>query len=109
VFLPAALLVVTWRQKPGQVWFPAMWLGESMVNASVYIADAPFRNLRLIAPGLTHDWYWLLEDNLEAAEPLAWMVFCIGVLVCCGAILAVVLLAIRPFRESQAAVDGETS
>jgi hypothetical protein len=105
VFLPAALLVVTWRQKPGQAWFPAFWLGESMVNASIYIADAPFRKLRLIAPGLTHDWYWLLEDYLEAAEPLAWVVFGTGVLVCCGAILAFVLFAIRSFREYQAGAE----
>ena len=86
VFLPAALLAVTWRQKPGQAWFPAFWLGESLVNASIYIADAPYRKLRLIASGLTHDWYWLLEDHLEAAEPLAWVVFGAGVLLCCGAI-----------------------
>jgi hypothetical protein len=108
VFLPAALLAVTWRQKPGQAPFPAIWLGESMVNASVYIADAPYRNLRLIAPGLTHDWYWLLEDYLEAAEPLAWVVFGTGILVCCGAILAFVLFAIRSFREYQPGADVQT-
>jgi hypothetical protein len=107
VFLPAALLAVTWRQKPGQAPFPALWLGESLVNASIYIADAPYRKLRLIAAGLTHDWYWLLEDHLEAAEPLAWVVFSAGVLICCGAIVAFVLLAVRTFREHQADVDPQ--
>jgi hypothetical protein len=105
VFLPAALLAVTWRQKPGQAWFPAFWLGESLVNASIYIADAPYRKLRLIASGLTHDWYWLLEDHLEAAEPLAWAVFAAGVLICCGAIVAFVLFAVRTFQEVPADMD----
>jgi hypothetical protein len=108
VVLPAALLAVSWRQKPEQAWYAAFWLGESMVNASVYIADAPYRKLRLIAPGLTHDWYWLLEDYLEAAEPLAWVVFGTGVLVCCGAILVFVMFALRAFREIQVDVDVQT-
>jgi hypothetical protein len=107
VFLPAALLAVTWRQKPGQAWFPAFWLGESLVNASIYIADAPYRKLRLIASGLTHDWHWLLEDHLEAAEPLAWVVYGAGALVCCGAILAFVVFALRAFREHQTDVDPQ--
>jgi len=105
VFLPGALLAVTWRQKPGQAPFPAFWLGESLVNASIYIADAPYRKLRLIASGLTHDWYWLLEDHLEAAEPLAWAVFGAGVLICCGAIVAFVLFAVRAFQEIPADRD----
>src|SRR5512142_68781 len=70
VLLPLLLLVVTWRQKPWQAPLPAFWLGESMVNVSVYISDAPVRKLHLIAGGLIHDWHWLLENNLEAAEPL---------------------------------------
>ncbi len=106
VFLPAALLAVTLRQKPGQAWFSAFWLGESLVNAGIYIADAPYRKLRLIASGLTHDWHWLLEGHLEAAEPLAWTVFGAGVLLCCGAILAFVWLAVRAFREVPADMDS---
>ena len=106
VFLPAALFAVTWRQKPGQAWFPAFWLGESLVNASIYIADAPYRKLRLIASGLTHDWYWLLEDHLEAAEPLAWVVFGAGVLICCGAIAVFVLFSVRAFQEVPADLDS---
>ena len=98
VFLPAALLVVTWMQRPSQVPYPAFWVGESMINVSVYIADAPFRKLRLIAPGLKHDWYWLLSDNLEAAEPLSVIVFLAGMLFCIGALVGFLVLAVMTFR-----------
>ena len=70
-FLPLTLAVVTWRQSPEQVSFPAFWFGENLINVSYYIKDAPDKHLRLLAAGLIHDWNWLLSDNLDSAE---WMV-----------------------------------
>lgn len=99
VLLPLALLVVTWRQNVRQVPPVAFWVGESMINVSVYIADAPHKKLRLIAQGLTHDWNWLLSDSLEAAEPLAEIVYGIGMLACSGAVVAFVVFAIQKFRS----------
>ena len=100
--LPAALLVVTWRQNIHQAPWPAFWLGESMVNVSVYIRDAPVRQLKLIASGLIHDWWWLLQDNLELAEPLADGVLVLGLLVCAGAVGGGVWLAFRRHRDDTA-------
>lgn len=102
VILPVALLVVTWMQRGQQAPYPAFWAGESMINVSVYIADAPERKLKLIAPGLKHDWYWLLSDNLEAAEPLAVIVYAVGMLLCVGAFVAFMFFAVTDYRTSGA-------
>ena len=47
------------------------WAATSMQDASVYIADAPYRSIQLI--GGTHDWWWLLGryHKLEWADELA--------------------------------------
>lgn len=100
--LPLLLLIVTWKQNVAQVAYPGFWLGENLVNVSVYIRDAPYRNLRLIASGLIHDWNWLLSGDLDAAEPLADIVFVLGLLVCVGAIAAGGYALWRNFRESEA-------
>jgi hypothetical protein len=71
-----------------------------MINVSVYIADAPYRKLKLLAQGLTHDWNWLLSDNLEAAEPLATIVYGIGMLTCIGAVIGFSILAVQAFRDT---------
>ena len=102
IILPVALLVVTWMQRARQTPYPAFWAGESMINVSVYIADAPERKLKLIAPGLKHDWYWLLSDNLEAAEPLAVIVYAVGMMLCVGALAAFIFFAITDYRASEA-------
>ena len=82
VLLPLALLIVTWRQNIAQIGYPGFWMGQSLINVSVYIKDAPYKQLKLIAKGLIHDWNWLLSDNLEAAEPLGDIVFLLGVTAC---------------------------
>ena len=51
-----------------------------MQDASVYIADAPYRSLQLI--GGTHDWWWLLSRwrHLEWANEIAGGVWLTGLL-----------------------------
>jgi len=104
ILLPLALVVVTWRQNPGQAPWPAFWFGENFVNVSVYIKDAPHMQLKLIAAGLIHDWNWLLNDNLEAAEPLGDIIFGLGILICAASIALGAFLAVRSFREPSAEV-----
>jgi hypothetical protein len=57
------------------------WAATSMQDVSVYIADAPYRNIELI--GGTHDWWWLLRrwDKFEWADELARGVWLVGLLV----------------------------
>ena len=113
--LPLALAIVTWREKPrresmpsAQVGLPLFWFGENLVNVSVYIADAPYKNLKLIKDGLIHDWHWLLADHLDWAEPVGLMVRGLsvrtpseGLVVCAGSIGLMVFYFVREFGESR--------
>jgi hypothetical protein len=100
--LPLALALVTWRQNVTQLVYPGFWLGENLVNVSVYIKDAPYKQLRLLARGLIHDWNWLLADNLDSAEPIGEIVFILGLLVCFASIGAGVFFAVQKFRDAVA-------
>jgi hypothetical protein len=99
VLIPLALAFVTWRQNIGQLVYPGFWMGESMVNVSVYIKDAPFKHLKLIGRGLIHDWNWLLSDNLDLADPLGWTVYGLGILTCAASIGAGVYFAVISYQE----------
>lgn len=99
VLVPLALAVVTFRQTPQHVAYPLFWAGESMVNVSPYIQDAPVMKLRLIARGLMHDWNYLLRGHLDWAEPLGEAVFLLGIFVCTAAIGAGVYFAVRAYRQ----------
>lgn len=98
--IPLALAIVTWREKPQQTGLPLFWFGENLVNVSVYISDAPYRNLKLIKDGLIHDWHWLLSDHLDWAEPMGLVVRGLGLVVCAGAIGLMVWYLVRGFRGS---------
>jgi hypothetical protein len=100
VLLPLALLIVTWRKDIRQTPPVAFWVGESMINVSVYIADAPYRKLKLIASGLIHDWWWLLNGDADIAEPLSWTVYGLGYLLCTASVVAFVVWGVMAFREA---------
>jgi hypothetical protein len=107
VMLPAALLVVVWRRDIGQIWYPGFWVGESMVNVSVYIQDAPFRKLKLIARGLIHDWSWLLNGDPDSAEILGGIVYWLGILIIVASLGVGIFCAIRDFREDRVFVPED--
>jgi len=102
VLIPAVFLVVTWRQSPWQIGYAGFWVGENMVNVSVYIQDAPFRKLHLIGKGLIHDWWWLLGGEESVSAPLSEAVFVLGIAVCGTAIAGGVFYAIKAYREADA-------
>lgn len=61
-----------------------LWLGENLINISVYISDARARKLPLLGGHkVYHDWNWLLGQMglLEYDEILGQIVFILGVLV----------------------------
>ncbi len=106
VALPAALLVVTLMQQAHQAPYSAFWVGESMINVSVYIADAPYRKLHLIGRGTKHDWHWLLSNNLEAAEPLSVIVYVVGMGICIGSLVAFLTFAVSDYRNASPSMAG---
>ncbi len=103
ILLPLALAVVTFRQTPQHVAYPLFWIGESMVNVSPYIQDAPVMKLPLIARGLMHDWNYLLRGHLDWAGPLGEVVFLLGILLCVTAIGCGAYFAFRSYRVSDPA------
>ncbi len=80
-----------------------------MVNVSVYIRDAPFKHLKLIAKGLTHDWNWLLSGNLDSAGTIADIVFGLGIVLCAVAIGAGVYAAIETYKEAMMDEEQEVA
>lgn len=102
VLLPLALWIVVFRQNREYSAYPGFWVGESMVNVSVYIQDAPYKQLRLIARGLIHDWNWLLRDNLDLAGPLGETLYVIGLFLCAASIASGVYFAVHVYRTSPA-------
>ncbi len=76
------LFIVSYRKNLLSSFLPAFWTGESMINVSIYIKDAPFRELKLISKNLIHDWNWILKNNLELAEPISISVFITGLIFC---------------------------
>jgi hypothetical protein len=107
VLVPLALLIVVWRQNVSQIWYPGFWLGESLVNASAYIQDAPYRKLKLIASGLIHDWWWLLDGDPDAAALIGGTVYWLGILCCTGALGAGVYFAVRDYRQDSVYVPPD--
>ena len=99
MLLPALLALVTWRQSQMRgITLPLFWTGENLVNVSVYIKDAPFKKLHLLAGGLIHDWNWLLNGDLETSATLSDMAFGLGILLCAFGIGAGLWLGISDYR-----------
>ncbi len=107
VLLPGLLALVSWRQNVRTVPWSLLWMGENFVNVSVYIGDAPYRQLKLISPGLIHDWWWLLDGDPESAEILGTTAFLAGLLVCLAALGLAVYYAVAAYREEPAATLDE--
>ncbi len=102
--LPLALLVVVWKQNYQNTALPGFWLGENLVNVSAYIADAPFRKLKLLAGGLIHDWGYLLAGRTELGPPIGRFVYWIGMIICAASIVAGVVFAVQSYRGKK--VEG---
>jgi hypothetical protein len=73
-----------------------LWLGESLMYAGVYIADAQRRALPLVNDGI-HDWWWLLgrAGLLPYAEGLGSAVH----LLASGVVITALVLAARALRS----------
>ncbi len=69
LLIPFLFVVVYYRSRNiYTVQFSALWLGESMINVSVYAADARAKQLPLLGGNkVIHDWWWMLNkiDMLE--------------------------------------------
>jgi len=104
VLLPALAVFVAYQRDRRWVGLPLFWMGENMVNVSVYIFDAPYKKLHLLARGLIHDWNWLLNGDQTSSEILGTIVQWSGFLSCAASIAFGAWFAISIFREGEDAL-----
>jgi len=59
-----------------------LWLGQNLINISVYAADAKIRQLHLLGNG-KHDWYYLLSqlNILNHCEIVGYLFYGTGILI----------------------------
>lgn len=101
LILPAAAVIVFLRSGIGTLPFTLFWLGENVVNVSVYIMDAPYRRLPLISKYAAHDWGYI-TDTLgvtHLAEDFGLIVKIAGILICLGGIGFSVYTIVQRVRE----------
>ena len=103
IILPVATSIVFARSSVRSMSFTLFWIGESIVNVSIYIADAPYKRLHLISRHATHDWNWLSIrlGILNDAETISSIVNFIGILTCIGAIIVGVYCIIKDILDVQ--------
>ncbi len=88
VIIPIATAVVFGRSNLRSLLFTLYWIGQSMVNVSVYIADAPYQRLHLISRGALHDWHWIMIrlNLMNDIDSIASVVNILGVVSCVAGI-----------------------
>lgn len=83
------------------------WAATALQDASVYVADAPYRRLPLLGPESSHDWWQLLGAHgwLGAADGLARVVWLTGLLTWALAV-AVLAVGVRHDHAWRAGAPG---
>jgi hypothetical protein len=84
VIIPITAVIVFGRSNLRSLPFTMYWTGQSTVNVSIYIGDAPYQRLHLISRYATHDWRWLMNNMgiMEYAEDIARTVNILGLIIC---------------------------
>jgi hypothetical protein len=94
VLMPAAfVLYFFWNDKAYSAALVMFWVGESILNVSVYAGDSIKMQLPLIGgPDSLHDWNYLLEKTglLSATPKVAGLIRLAGtIVIACGLYLAI--------------------
>lgn len=100
VLLPLLWFGIALRQRSSVAPFPLFWVGENFMDVSLYVRDAPVRQLPLLGGHASrHDWFNILSrwDLLGATESMADILYLAGLLVSAAAIAAGVTLAVRSY------------
>lgn len=83
-----------------------IWLGENLINISIYASDAQARKLPLLGGNkVYHDWHWLLSNTglLEYDYTIGHFFYISGIIVFIAALL--IPLVIRDYPESKIDLD----
>ena len=78
VIIPVATVIVFDRSSLKSAPFTLYWTGQSTINVSIYIGDAPLQRLQLISRGAIHDWRWILNHTgmIEYAGDITGLFIC---------------------------------
>jgi hypothetical protein len=109
IMFPLLWFLIALKQRSHVAPFPLFWVGENMMDVSLYIRDAPVRQLPLLGGHkVGHDWFNLLSmwNLLDSAEIFSDLVFYSGIIICVGAIGAGIYLAFFSFFRFQNALPG---
>jgi hypothetical protein len=70
-----------WHRQPAAAAAMLFWVGESVTDVAIYVADGRDMALPLLAEGLIHDWNWILSELSlrNQARPIGVAVFGMGV------------------------------
>lgn len=111
LFVPAACAIYFYLQDARySATVPFFWLGQSMINVSVYVKDARTMELPLVSIGAggdpIHDWHWMLArlGLLERDQMVGNIFLGTGVLIMLAAAIGALLLSLN--RPDEA--DGLT-
>ena len=102
LLMPSMVLASFWRRREtSAVAFSIFWIGENLLNISVYIADARSRLLPLVGGG-EHDWYIILSgmNMLQFDTVIAGIVKTLGWIIMIGAIAWLAIKALRAEQPS---------
>jgi hypothetical protein len=90
LFIPSAIFVYfILKQQLFSAGFGLFWIGENLVNISVYMKDATEMALPLVGWGAIHDWNWMFSelgilkyDQLIGNVTFVMGLFVIGISIC---------------------------
>jgi hypothetical protein len=85
VIIPMTTVIVFARSSLRSLPFTFYWMGQSIINVSIYAGDARYQRLHLISRAAIHDWHWLLNytgtmdytENIAAGINFTGLIFCI--------------------------------
>jgi hypothetical protein len=94
-----------WHRQPAAAAVMLFWVGESVTDVAIYVADGRDMALPLLAEGLIHDWNWILSELSlrNQARPIGVGVFVLGVVLMASSI---VWLGIDLLRHLRGPVPG---
>jgi hypothetical protein len=103
IMFPLLWFIIAVRQRSQVFPFALFWVGENMMDVSLYIRDAPGRMLPLLGGDKSgHDWHYLLSEwsLMDSAGTIADVMYYGGAIVCACAIVAGIVMAVLAFVRS---------
>ncbi|MBI3586371.1 MAG: hypothetical protein HY088_04490 [Ignavibacteriales bacterium] len=108
IVFPLLSFLIALRQRSQMAPFALFWVGENMLDVSLYMRDAPLRRLPLLGGHKSgHDWYNLFRmwDMMDSAETVADSMYYLGAVICVGSIVAGIAWSVYSFLKPASKVQ----